>query len=111
MARKDEVIVVRCKDCEYPHNGETGCPRIFGRVGVTGHSHMDTAWLWPVSETVRKCARTYANALSLMDQYPEYTFMQSSALHGEWMKNYYPTIFEDMKKRVAEGRLLGGRRD
>ena len=32
MARKDEVIVVRCKDCEYPHNGETGCPRIFGRV-------------------------------------------------------------------------------
>ncbi|MBR0538584.1 MAG: alpha-mannosidase [Clostridia bacterium] len=78
--------------------------RVFGRVGVIGHSHMDTAWLWPVSETVRKCARTYANALRLMEQYPEYRFIQSSALHCEWMKDYYPTIFAEMKQRVAEGR-------
>ena len=78
--------------------------RLFGKVGVIGHSHMDTAWLWPVKETVRKCARTYSNALHLMEQYPNYKFIQSSALHGEWMKNYYPDIFEEMKKRVAEGR-------
>ncbi len=81
-----------------------GNSRVFGRVGIIGHSHMDTAWLWPVDETIRKCARTYSNALSLMEQYPSYKFMQSSALHGEWMKTYYPTIFEEMKKRVAEGR-------
>ncbi len=73
-------------------------------LGLIGHSHMDTAWLWPVDETIRKCARTYANALHLMEIYPEYKFFQSSALHSEWMKDYYPTIFEDMKKRVAEGR-------
>lgn len=30
-------------------------------VGLTGHSHMDTAWLWPLTETEKKCARTYAN--------------------------------------------------
>ncbi|MBR4727518.1 MAG: alpha-mannosidase [Clostridia bacterium] len=81
-----------------------GNSRIFGRVGIIGHSHMDTAWLWPVAETVRKCARTYANALHLMERYPTYNFMQSSALHGEWMKLYYPTIFAEMQKRVAEGR-------
>ncbi|MCR5781397.1 MAG: hypothetical protein K6G90_01535, partial [Clostridia bacterium] len=81
-----------------------GNSRVFGRVGITGHSHMDTAWLWPVSETVRKCARTYSNALHLMEQYPDYRFIQSSTLHGEWMKDYYPTIFADMKKYVAEGR-------
>lgn len=78
--------------------------RLFGKVGVIGHSHMDTAWLWPVSETVRKCARTYSNALHLMEQYPDYKFIQSSALHSEWMKEYYPDIFIEMKKRVAEGR-------
>ncbi len=78
--------------------------RVFGKVGIIGHSHMDTAWLWPVKETVRKCARTYSNALHLMEQYPNYKFIQSSALHGEWMKEYYPDIFEEMKKRVAEGR-------
>ena len=81
-----------------------GNSRVFGRVGIIGHSHMDTAWLWPVSETVRKCARTYANALHLMEQYPTYAFIQSSALHGEWMKEYYPAIFAEMKRRAAEGR-------
>ncbi len=81
-----------------------GNSRVFGRVGILGHSHMDTAWLWPVSETVRKCARTYANALRLMEQYPSYKFIQSSALHCEWMKDYYPTIFKEMQQRVKEGR-------
>ena len=75
-----------------------------GRVYVTGHSHMDTAWLWPVSETIRKCARTYSQALKLMELYPDYTFIQSSALHLDWMRTYYPDIFEGIKQRVAEGR-------
>ncbi len=78
--------------------------RLFGKAGCIGHSHLDTAWLWPIAEGIRKCARTYSNALHLMEQYPEYRFFQSSALHSEWMKLYYPTIFADMKKRVAEGR-------
>ena len=73
-------------------------------LGVTGHSHMDTAWLWHMDETVKKCARTYSNQLSLMDQYPEYRFIQSSALHTYWMEKHYPAIFEGMKQRVAEGR-------
>ena len=75
-----------------------------GRVFVVGHSHMDTAWLWPVEETIRKCARTYSQALTLMDLYPEYTFIQSSVLHLDWMKQYYPDIYEKIKQRVAEGR-------
>lgn len=83
---------------------EGGNSRVFGKIGIIGHSHMDTAWLWPVSETIRKCARTYSNALHLMEQYPSYNFIQSSAQHGEWMKEYYPAIFEEMKKRVYEGR-------
>ena len=78
--------------------------RVFGKVGHIGHSHLDTAWLWPVDECIRKCARTYSNALHLMEQYPEYRFFQSSALHSEWMKDYYPSIFADMQRRVAEGR-------
>lgn len=83
---------------------KNGGERSRGKIGVMGHSHMDTAWLWPVSETVRKCARTYSQVMTLMDLYPEYTFVQSSALHLYWMKEYYPDIFEQIKKRVAEGR-------
>jgi alpha-mannosidase len=73
-------------------------------AGIVGHSHMDTAWLWTRDETIRKCARTYANVLSLMKQYPEYTFVQSSAFHAELMRRHYPDIFEGMKQRILEGR-------
>lgn len=57
-----------------------------------------------VSETIRKCARTYSNVVRLMDQYPEYKFIQSSALHLDWMRRYYPSVFERIKKYVKEGR-------
>ena len=75
-----------------------------GKIYVTGHSHMDTAWLWPMSETIRKCARTYSEVLTLMDMYPEYSFIQSSALHLDWMRVFYPAIFEGICKRINEGR-------
>ncbi len=73
-------------------------------AGLIGHSHMDTAWLWHRGETEKKCARTYANQMNLMDQYPDYTFVQSSAYHGDIIRRMYPDLFEDIKKRVAEGR-------
>lgn len=84
---------------------KTDCDAAFnGKIALIGHSHMDSAWVWPMAETVRKCARTYSNVLRLMEQYPEYTFVQSSALHLEWMRLYYPDIFEGIRQRVAEGR-------
>ena len=74
-------------------------------VGVIGHSHMDTAWLWHVGETIKKCARTYSNQLNLMEQYPEYTFVQSSAFHGEVIRRHYPELFQRIQEKVAEGPL------
>ena len=73
-------------------------------VSIIGHSHMDTAWLWELDETIKKCARTSSNALSLMEQYPEYLFIQSSAYHGEWIRRFYPQLFEKIKEAVAIGR-------
>ncbi|MDD6478981.1 MAG: glycoside hydrolase family 38 C-terminal domain-containing protein [Oscillospiraceae bacterium] len=75
-----------------------------GYVGLIGHSHLDTAWLWPVRETLHKAARTFSNALRLMEIYPDYRFMQSSVVYIDWMKKYYPDIYEDIKRRTAEGR-------
>ena len=96
--------VVRCREIMKPILERSGADPKRGFVGIIGHSHMDTAWLWPYPETIRKCARTYANALALMDQDPDYKFIQSSALHADWMRQYYPDIFEGIKKRTAEGR-------
>lgn len=57
-----------------------------GYVGLIGHSHLDTAWLWPVRETLHKAARTFSNALRLMEFYPDYHFIQSSVVYIDWMK-------------------------
>ena len=76
----------------------------FGYIGLIGHSHLDTAWLWPVRETMHKAARTFSNALRIMEVYPDYRYIQSSVLYIDWMKNYYPDIYEKIKMRTAEGR-------
>jgi alpha-mannosidase len=73
-------------------------------AGLIGHSHMDTAWLWDIKETIKKCARTYSNQINLMEQYPEYKFVQSSSYHTAMMKEHYPELFEDIQKQVAAGR-------
>ncbi len=75
-----------------------------GYVGLIGHSHLDTAWLWPVRETLHKAARTFSNALRLMEVYPDYHFIQSSVVYLDWMKQHYPDIYKGIRKRTEEGR-------
>lgn len=82
---------------------EKPCTQTDPVVGLIGHSHLDTAWLWPVEETKRKSARTFANALQLMERYEDYTFQQSSVVYLQWMKQYYPAIFEKIKTYTAKG--------
>ncbi len=76
-----------------------------GFCGIIGHSHLDTAWLWTIPESVKKAARTASNALSLMEQYPEYKFVMSSAYHLEVIRRHYPALFERIAKRIEEGRF------
>lgn len=80
------------------------------RVTVAGHSHIDTAWLWPLRETVRKCARTFSTADGLMASDPDYRFACSCAQHHAWMDEHYPGLASRIAERVAEGRweLVGG---
>ncbi len=75
-----------------------------GFCGLIGHSHLDTAWLWTIPETVKKATRTAANALSLMEQYPEYKFVMSSSYHLEVIRRHYPKLFERIAARIKEGR-------
>ncbi len=75
-------------------------------IVAVGHAHLDSAWLWPTRETVRKCARTFSNVLDLMDADPEFTFACSSAQQFAWVKEYYPELFARIRERVAEGRFV-----
>ena len=72
-------------------------------ITAVGHAHIDTAWLWPLRETRRKCARTFSTALALMDEYPDYRFACSQPAQYAWMKESYPDIFDGIRQKVAAG--------
>ena len=76
------------------------------RVVATGHAHIDSAWLWPVRETIRKCARTFANVLALMEANPDFVFSCSSAQQLAWIKESYPELFGRIKAKVASGQFV-----
>lgn len=76
------------------------------RIAATGHAHIDCAWLWPVRETIRKCARTFSNVLHLMEEYPDFVFAASSAQQYAWVQQQYPDLFDRIRHRVAEGRWV-----
>jgi alpha-mannosidase len=75
-----------------------------GRLALTGHAHIDLAWLWPLSETRRKARRTFTSVLRLMDQYEDFIFNQSSAQLYAWVEEEHPELFARIRKRIKEGR-------
>ena len=76
------------------------------RVHAVGHAHIESAWLWPVRETVRKVARTFSNVLDLIDRHPDFVFAASSAQQYAWLQQFYPELFERVRTAVAAGNFV-----
>jgi alpha-mannosidase len=76
------------------------------RLHAVGHAHIDSAWLWPTRETVRKVARTFSNVCDLIDDNPDFVFAASSAQQYAWLKASYPDLFERVKEKVAAGNFV-----
>lgn len=74
------------------------------QISAIGHAHIDLAWLWPIRETIRKGARTFATALAMLDRYPAYVFGASQPQLYLWMKERYPQLYAKIRQRISEGR-------
>ena len=75
-------------------------------LSAIGHAHIDTAWLWPLAETVRKCYRTFSTAVRYMAEYPEYKFVCSQAQQLEWMKVQHPALYAKIKRYARADRFV-----
>ncbi len=69
-----------------------------------GHTHIDVAWLWTLSQTREKVVRSFSTVLELMRQYPEYKFMSSQAQLYKYLKQEAPDLYEEVKEMVRQGR-------
>ncbi|MCC6969351.1 MAG: alpha-mannosidase [Phycisphaerales bacterium] len=75
---------------------------------AVGHAHIDTAWLWRLDHTRRKCLRTFATALRTLDDHPRYRFLCSQAQQYAWVERDSPALFARMAREVARGRWEPG---
>lgn len=76
------------------------------QIYAIGHCHIDTAWLWPFDETIRKAARSWSSQINLMDRYPDYKFICSQAQQYEWIKERYLPLWDRIHEKVRNGQFL-----
>ncbi len=73
------------------------------RIYSVGNAHLDHAWLWPIAETSRKCARTCANMVSYLEEFPDFRFLFSQPVQMEDLKKNYPDIFKRVLSAYERG--------
>ncbi|MFB6984975.1 MULTISPECIES: alpha-mannosidase [unclassified Streptomyces] len=76
------------------------------RLSAVGHAHIDSAWLWPLRETVRKVTRTTSNVVALMDDHPEFVFAMSQAQQLDWLREHQPALYARVKEKAAAGQFV-----
>lgn len=69
-----------------------------------GHAHIDLAWLWPLKQTHHKCVRTFATQCRLLDEYPDWVFIQSQPQAYKWVEHDAPDLFARMRRHIETGR-------
>ncbi|MBP2476275.1 alpha-mannosidase [Crossiella equi] len=76
------------------------------KLSAIGHAHIDSAWLWPLRETVRKVARTTSNVTNLMDEHPGFHFAMSQAQQLAWIEEHHPLVFARVKEKIESGQFV-----
>jgi len=78
-------------------------------IHVVGHAHMDMNWLWTYSETMKMCNDNLRQTVAFMDEYPDFTMIQSQASVYKFVEMVDPALFKRVQEYVKKGRLeLGG---
>ncbi|MDQ2733042.1 MAG: hypothetical protein M3Y56_15405, partial [Armatimonadota bacterium] len=72
-------------------------------VYYVGHSHIDMNWLWTWPDTIDTCHRTWDSALNLMDQFPDFGFVQSQPGAYVPIQQQFPDEFKRMQAAAQRG--------
>ena len=77
---------------------------------MIGNAHLDPVWQWQWMEGYAETKATFRSALDRMNEYEDFVFVCSSASIYEWCEECAPEMFEEVKRRIAEGRwiVVGG---
>lgn len=73
---------------------------------LVGNAHLDPVWQWRWQEGSAEAKATVRSALDRMKEFPEFRFVCSSAIVYQWIEEFAPEMFEEVKQRVREGRFI-----
>jgi len=97
------VLIIGSLSSVYGQKKATGPTK--DTIQVVGHAHMDMNWLWTYSETMQMCNDNLRQVVAFMDEYPDFTMLQSQASVYNFVEEVDPPLFEQVKKYVKAGRL------
>jgi alpha-mannosidase len=74
-------------------------------VFLVPYAHLDTQWRWEFPTTIKKYIKnTLEENIHLFEKYPEHRFNFTGALRYQFMKDYYPKMYEKIKKYIKEAK-------
>ncbi|MEA4937593.1 MAG: glycoside hydrolase family 38 C-terminal domain-containing protein [Paludibacter sp.] len=69
------------------------------------YSHLDTQWNWEYPTTIDEyIPNLLRENFYLFEKYPEYVFNFTGSRRYKFMKEYYPSMYEELKKYIRQGR-------
>ena len=81
------------------------------RFYMVGNSHIDTAWRWPIQHTAEEIIPdTFNRQINALKSNAGYKFTSSCSIHYKWSKEYYPTMYADIKDLFTKNQwgIAGG---
>lgn len=103
MAREDTLTRSTCLRAEQELMPAADAAKTYELI-YAAHAHIDMNWMWGWQETVAVTLATFRTILHLMDEYPQFTFMQSQGAVYRIVEKYDPSMMDEIKRRIREGR-------
>ena len=67
---------------------------------LVGHAHIDLVWMWPRRISQGKAVHSFANALSVMERYPEFHFTYSQPASYRDVQATSPKVMERVASKI-----------
>lgn len=75
------------------------------KIYTIATAHLDTVWNWDFEHVINVCLKeTLEENFKLFEKYPEYRFNFEGAYRYELFEEYYPEMFEQLRKYIDQGR-------
>ncbi|MBN1541404.1 alpha-mannosidase [candidate division KSB1 bacterium] len=75
-------------------------------IHAIGHAHIDPVWQWDKNEGYQEVLATFRSAVERLREFPDVTFVASSAQFYEWVAEADPELFSQIKALVHADRWI-----